>query len=236
MKADLIDLSVPDPAVVAVPVDLSRFRPPTPTERAHARSTIGVDDEPVVVFVGHLRKDKGVDQLVVASKILRDQGVRLTAILVGAPLESGDRAFVDRLTQYVRTNSLTDAVRFVGPQNDVLPYLWAGDLFCLPSQREGMPNVLLEAMACGLPCVAPPSAGGNVLLGEGAGSVPASNEASVIAAVISALLSHPASRESIRRLALDRVSEGHSIEHVIDQYEDILRALKRPSKAKQAVG
>jgi len=224
MRRELLGLSVTPVHVVAVPVDLSRFHPPAEDERARARLDVGIDTQPVVVFVGHVREQKGIAHLVEAIKDLRDQGLDVVLLVVGGPLEVVDREYLRGLETYVAEHSLASAVRFVGPQPDVIPFLYAGDIFCLPSEREGMPNVLLEAMACGLPCVAPPSAGGDAVLADGAGCVPASNSRSDLAGAIAELLNDGHIREKFRRGALDRVRTCNSVERIIDQYEALFSA------------
>ncbi len=87
-----------------------------------------------------------------------------------------------------------------------------------------MPNVLLEAMACGVPCVAPASAGGNALLGGGAGSVPSSNDPEELAEAIGNLIADRGARDRMRELALEEVRRSHSIGPVIDQYESLVDA------------
>lgn len=221
MGQELADLSVRVADVVPVPVDVTHFRPPTAEERDAARAQVGAVGQ-LVVFVGHVQERKGVDRLVEAVKLLRDGGRDVSLVVVGGPVEREDGDYVARLEQRVASASLSGPVRFVGPQHDVRPFLFAADVFCLPSEREGMPNVLLEAMACGVPCVAPPSAGGDTLLVDGAGSVPPSGEPSDLAAAMVALLDDPCARDRVRHAALDRVQRLHRIEAVVDRYEALV--------------
>ncbi len=218
MATELAALGLPNAATIAVPVDPKRFGPPTPNERAAARTTLGLGSEPVIVSIGHLQPRKGTDRLLLALGRLRDRGTVATLVLVGGPVEAADRLYVGELERLVHAAGLHGQVRFAGPQTDVRPYLAAADLFCLASHREGMPNVLLEAMACGVPCVAPLSAGGD-LLGGGAGVVPASNSPDDLAEAIGRLLGDPGQRDELRRVALDRVRQSHSIAQVVDAYE-----------------
>ena len=235
MQAELQEHGVSPVHVIAVPVDTARFHSPTDAERAKARHTLNIGSEPVMTFVGHLQERKGVGQLLAAVKKLRDAGRVLTVLLVGGPVEAGDAQYVAKLKEFVQSSGLTGSVRFIGPQQDVVPYLFAADLFCLASQREGMPNVLLEAMACGVPCVAPQSAGGDALLSSGAGCIPASNAPDHLAAAIDSLLSHEAVRESLAGTALDRVMKDHSIQAIVDDYERIIGVQRSSSDGVQAI-
>jgi glycosyltransferase involved in cell wall biosynthesis len=124
------------------------------------------------------------------------------------------------LVDYVRSRSLERSVTFTGVVDDVETYLHASDIFCLPSEREGMSNSLVEAMACGLACVAPASAGGDDLLADGAGLVPASNAANDLAASLTSLIADRELRLRLGRAAAARV-QAHSLSAVIDAYEKL---------------
>jgi glycosyltransferase involved in cell wall biosynthesis len=109
----------------------------------------------------------------------------------------------------------------------VAPYLKAADIFCLPSWREGMPNAILEAMATGLACVAPESAGGTDLLNDGAGVIPASNSAEDLRAAIEPLLRDPERRRALGRAARQRAESRHSVSAVIDAYDRVWTSRRR---------
>src|SRR5207247_4214748 len=111
------------------------------------------------------------------------------------------------LRELVARLGLEAVVSFCGVQRDPRPFLWAADVLVLPSLREGMPNSLLEAMACGLPCVAPASAGGEELLEAETGIVPRSNEPSELAAALGRLATDPRLREELGRAAHERVQQ-----------------------------
>ena len=140
-----------DPCRVAVVyngVDAALFHP-SPREAARARLGL-VDSDPVLLFVGNLVPVKGLDVLVEACTILAADGVRFACYLIGqGPLEGWLEARIAR-------RGLGGRFRLLGPRShDQLPdWFRAADLFVLPSRSEGVPNVLLEATACGTPFVA----------------------------------------------------------------------------------
>jgi glycosyltransferase involved in cell wall biosynthesis len=117
---------------------------------------------------------------------------------------------------------LNEHVVFVGPQDDVTQDLFAADVFCLPSHREGMPNVLLEAMACGLTCVAPASAGGDELLFGSAGVIPESNSPADLAGALIDLLADPELRQALGTFAAARARVEHQPERIVADYEALL--------------
>jgi glycosyltransferase involved in cell wall biosynthesis len=102
-----------------------------------------------IVAVGRLTEAKGYDVLLDALRLVHDRGQgAVELILVGAgPLE-------DELRRRIQAASLADHVVLAGFQRNPLPLMRTADLFCLASIYEGMPNVLVEAMLCGVPILA----------------------------------------------------------------------------------
>jgi len=116
----------------------------------------------VFSFVGRIVKDKGINELVAAfDKLSQDHDVSL--ILVG-PQEKDLDPIKKDTEKTIRDNKHIHAV---GRQNDVRPYLAASDAFVLPSYREGVGMVLLEANAMGVPCIASDIIGCNDVVKEG---------------------------------------------------------------------
>jgi glycosyltransferase involved in cell wall biosynthesis len=122
-----------------------------PGPRAAARARLGLDaDEPFLLFVGNLVPVKGLDVLIEACDRLRQAGRRFACCLIG---QGALRSVLER---EVACRGLTGVMRFLGarPQDQLADWYRAADLFVLPSRSEGVPNVLLEARACGTPFVA----------------------------------------------------------------------------------
>lgn len=211
-------------ATIPVPVDLGVFRPPTPLERSDARRRLGVGDEVVVAFSGHLELRKGPERLLEAFRRLVAGGRPGRLLLIGAG-RGQDQDCESQIRTTVRTAGLEPLVTLTGAVDDVVPYLWAADLFVLPSFREGMPNSLVEAMACGLPCVAPASAGGDELLFGRAGLVPPDNSPSSLLHALSELADDPALRHDLGEAAVSRVS-AFALPRVAGAYEDLYRRLR----------
>ena len=128
-------------------VDLERFAPGPSRAREQLRIPL---DAPVVGFVGRLTADKGLPELLEAFAAILAHEPRAYLLLVGwfdaaeDALDVGMRARIEGHPRIVCTGYVSDAA----------PYYRAMDLMVLPSWREGFPNVLLEAAACGLPVIA----------------------------------------------------------------------------------
>lgn len=133
-------------AVVANPIDLPRLRAPARFDRREQRSLLGLGEQDLVVVfaaLGHFER-KGLPLLLAALETL--QGTALRLVVVG-----GRPDLVRSYARAVRARGLDQTVRLVGMREDIRPFLWAGDLFALPSAYEAFPLVALEAAAAGLP-------------------------------------------------------------------------------------
>lgn len=120
-------------------VDIARFRPsPLPAE-------------PLVVLPARMIRDKGIEEFVAAARLLKRSGVAVRLVLVGGTDPDNPAAIPEReLAAWVAAG----AVAWWG-QRDDMPAVYAqASIVCLPSYREGLPKVLLEAAACGRPLVA----------------------------------------------------------------------------------
>jgi len=124
------------------------------------RGHYGLEDEPVVLYAGTIRESKGVGVLLDSMDRVRDRHPRAVLVLVGGTefgrgrLHRETPFFKQFREQAARATGRIIFTGFVPHENMALTYL-LGDIFVAPSQKEeGMPMVLLEASACGLPLVA----------------------------------------------------------------------------------
>ncbi|MBX3437998.1 MAG: glycosyltransferase [Planctomycetaceae bacterium] len=134
-------------------IDCAKF---TPVDQAEARRRLGLPSEgPLVVSVGECLELKGFHILVDAISELSDRWPNLQAVIVGRPGRFG-RDFTGVIKQRIAQHRLEERVRLVGgrPHEELRLWYSAADVFALLSSREGSPNVLLEALACGTPAVA----------------------------------------------------------------------------------
>ena len=104
----------------------------------------------VIIFVGGLVKSKGIFELLSAFTKLNYKYSNLYLILIG---NIPDRTALDKI---VSSNYLNNKIYIVSeiPQNEIPYWLSASDIFVFPTYNEGLPNALMEAMACGLPVIA----------------------------------------------------------------------------------
>src|SRR5207248_762463 len=153
-----------------------------------------------IVCVARMDYAKGVDVLLHAwGRMLREPSEWRTLLrprlrLVG---EGVCRAQMERI---VAELGIQDSVEFLGSRTDVLDLLQQSWGFVMPSRWEGMPNALLEAMACGLPCVATHVSGSEDIIADG----------------INGLLVEP-EQPAEMALALRRIIEDTSLAHLLGQ-------------------
>lgn len=201
-------------------VDLELF---CPRARTAARERLGVEGS-VLLSAGHLIDRKGHDLVIEALTEL--PGV--TLLIAGdGPEEASLRALATR-------KNVADRVRFLGRlPHDSLPEVYAAaDLLVLASSREGWPNVLLEAMACGTPAVAAPVWGtGEVIAAPAAGALAPERTSGALAGTIRDILAAPPPRTDTRSYA-EQFSWKETADGVLTQFR---RAIKNgPIPAAQA--
>ena len=138
-------------------VDLARFRPASAAERAELRHQLGIAGaDPMVLFVGFFSREKNPDVLFEAWASLSERGLRSTLVLVGATTGSYyeiDPALARDIKARAVSRNLSDRLVFIEHTDQIERLHRAADVFALPTAREGLPNAMLEAMACGVPPV-----------------------------------------------------------------------------------
>ena len=211
LKDELSNLGI-DPARVQVlrnGVDLQMFRP---TDREAARSRLEVQS-PTLLSVGHLIRPKRHDLVIRALTGLSDA----TLLIVGGGPE--ERA----LKRLVQQLGIVRRVRFLGsvPHEQLCEIYNSADALVLASDREGWPNVLLEAMACGTPVVAS-NVGGipEIVTSPAAGVLLPDRTPDAIATSVRALLKNPPSRLDTRAHA-----EHFGWREVADRQVDLYRRI-----------
>ena len=201
--------------VPGVGIDVDRFRPPSPAERARLRSRYRVaDDEVVLLFVGRLVAEKGIRELADAFAELAARHPDARLWVVGDLLASErDTVTAPAVLQQLRAGPLRSRVRLLGRRHDVRDLMQAADAFVLPSYREGMPVSLLEAMACALPVVTTDVRGCREAVAPGeSGLVVPPREPDALAQALDLLVAQPPLRRAMGEEGRRRVVSTYSLE------------------------
>jgi glycosyltransferase involved in cell wall biosynthesis len=199
------------------------------TRRARARDALGVADGDVAaLYVGELEARKGPVAAIDAVEAARARGSPLVLLIAGGgPLAAQVSA------------RASDAVRPLGHRDDVADLYAAADLFVLPSQREGMPMALLEAMSHGLAPVVSEAPGIAETVG-GAGAVVPARDVRVLTDQLARLSADPDARARLGAAARDRVRDELSAERFLarmrELYELALRETSKTSTTVQSQG
>lgn len=183
---------------------------------------------PTLLAIGRLDPQKGFDWLLQDARRLLDALPEFQLDIVGEGPERSE------LTSRIAAAGLQGRVHLHGWQDDIPRRLRAATLVLIPSRWEGMPNVLLEAMAAGRAVVATRVEGVEELLGPetAAQTAPVFDLPGFIDRAI-ALARGPAERERLGAANLRRVRERYSIDAMVDAYAALYQTLSRAAKATQ---
>ena len=203
--------------VAPTPVDLMKFRDLQPEK---VRASFGLEGEEVLLFVGRLAREKGLDMLVRAFTLIQElrPGVRLLLLGKG-PYEEALKAKISKF-------GLKDLVTFAGavPHEEVPDYYAAADLFIFPSTTETQGLVIIEAMAAGLPVVAVRAPGAVDILTEGCG-VLTENSPEALARDVADILADLVRQRKLSEQALravERYSIPEATARMLNAYEAAL--------------
>ncbi|HEX6924543.1 MAG TPA: glycosyltransferase family 4 protein [Longimicrobiaceae bacterium] len=212
-------------------VDTERFRPASGAdERQALRSALGIaPEDTVLLFVGPVSPRKGIDLLLEGWCELARDYPRLHLLIVGPRRDESDPSqagFARRLEMLLNASGAADRVHFVGLVENVEEYMRAADVFVFPSRREGMPNVVPEAMASGLPVVCTPFIGLPAEFGTAERQyLLASFDPRVLARRIAEVVGNTRMREELGHVARRWVEDRMAVTKSLDQYVDLYRGL-----------
>lgn len=167
----------------------------------------------IILSAGRLSEQKGFAYLIEAAARLRQRDDLAFVIAGKGRLES-------RLRQLVSHHGLQDRVHLIGFTDNLDPLIKGCDLLVLASLFEGMPNVVMEAMALGKAVVATDVNGvRELMVPDRTGLIVPPRDAAALAQSISVLIDDPVRREQMGRLAQRRVREHFTIERMVSELE-----------------
>jgi UDP-glucose:(heptosyl)LPS alpha-1,3-glucosyltransferase len=192
--------------------------------RDETRRQLGLaQDEIMLLFMGHNYKRKGLHALIRALPMLKGK-TRFRVVVVG----KGRRAPCDRLAGAL---GVSDLIQYAGTTNEPERYYAAADIFCFPSYYDPCANVVLEALASGLPVITSTTNGSGEIITQGKeGYVVDPGDAEGMADCIRHLFS-PAFRRGIS-IAARRLAESRPIERNFDEIMGVYEKVQAGRNAK----
>jgi L-malate glycosyltransferase len=203
-------------------VDLAKIDRPNGV--AALKAKIGLPDgAPVVATVANIRRVKGLDTLLQAAAIVKQDVPNVRFVLAGGCLE---REHFNDLQSIVREAGMEENVIFLGHFSEVFALLKLTNVFCLLSRSEGFSNAILEAMASGLPCVATRVGGNAEAIDDGRnGFLLAPEDAAAAAQRLTVLLKNPAEARRIGAEARRTVEEKFTCEKMAGELAELYQTM-----------
>lgn len=225
---------LPGRLLVEIPngVNVDIFKPLSAKEKGVVKEQLGLaTSEAIVSFVGIVKARKGLGVLIKSWKRVTAHNENVKLLIIGPKSVAehpglGSNAYLNGLVAELKRNNLCERVCFTGHVHNVHQYLQVSDIFVLPTEREGLPNSLLEAMSCGLPCIAtklPPTLdiihdGNDGLLFEYQDEVQ-------LAEHITRLLNDDALKKAIGKAARETMLGRFSLSAIADRYIQLYEEL-----------
>jgi len=182
------------------------------------------DGPPVVMLVARMLRDKGVEEFVEAAGRLRNEGLQARFVLVGDIDTENPSAVTRKMLERWQKSGF---IEWWGRRDNMPEVYHQAHVVCLPSYREGLPKVLLEAAACGRPIVATdvPGCREVVIDGENGLLVPV-KDVDALADALKKLIEHPEMRKQMgakgRALVEREFSEGKIVRETLQLYGRLL--------------
>jgi glycosyltransferase involved in cell wall biosynthesis len=214
------------PHIIFLPngVDINKFKPVSNLKKNKIKLSLGFpEDEIIILFVGNILKEKGVDVLIdlFINKQFFVKNYRV--LFVGN--KNIDLKFTKKIEKKIIAAKLSKKLLLLGETKDVEYYYQIADLFILPSRREGMPNVVLEAMASKLCCIVSNLEYTNDLIKNGTGFKIDINDTEQFWRTINKAAADDNIRNEIGKNAKRLIEKNYKIQSIANKYADLYRKL-----------
>ena len=196
-------------------IDLKRF---VPGHQSLVRQQLGLPEKSLIIgIVATMRSWKGHAHLLEAAAALHRTDLHLLLV--------GDGPQRTNLEEQIQTLQLTAQVTLPGNQENVVPWLQACDIFALPSYaNEGVPQSLMQAMACGVPVISTPVGSIEEIIQHAVtGLLVPPKDPVALAGALNTLLADADLRSTLRQNALRFARQHFSLETMLDRMEAVIR-------------
>jgi glycosyltransferase involved in cell wall biosynthesis len=206
-------LPLSDYTVIPNGIDVGRFTPDADIRRQFRMKWDIGPGEALAIFVGRLDKQKGVDVLLDAARLLQGRGSDVTLLIAGAgPMQAQVEAACGEC----------ETLYHLGFIEDIVPFLQAADMFVLPSRWEGWPLALGEAMAAGLPAIGAAAPGITDVITDGqTGVLVDVGDAAALAEAIERLAADAGERQRLAGAGREMIAGEFTTDQFIAAHESL---------------
>jgi glycosyltransferase involved in cell wall biosynthesis len=198
-------------------LDTSVFSPNI-HERGHIREQLGANDSTALIgIVARYHPMKGHMLFLRAAKNLLESRPEVVFVLIGHNVDEHNQELADLINNF----GISRNVRLIGERSDIPALMNALDILTCPSTSEGFPNVLVEAMACGVPCVATDVGDIRIIIGETGRVVPPGDASALAVAWSDVLALSPMARQRLGILARERILAFYDIDIIVERYQKL---------------
>lgn len=219
----LIQQGIDESKVFYVPngVDTERFCVIDSVEKAALRKTERIENVFTICYIGGLTKNKRVLSTLLAIHELLEKGYKIQFLIVGPDRSEG--IVETEISEYISKYGLEDVCIRVKHTSTPELYFKTSDVFVLNSEFEGLSNSLLEAMACGLPCIASPASGTVDLIEDGVTGFLTDGSSLQIADKIALLYNNQSLYSKISGDVRKKIVQQFSVDFILNQHVRLFR-------------
>lgn len=183
---------------------------------------INDDQHNIILYAGHIVPVKRIEDIIDALNIVRNQSVHFRCIFVGRQQGIHDDYYnllLDKINKY----KLQEEILFIDWKDNVVDYYHSATIFVISSAAEGLSNVMLEAMASGLPVISTKISGSEDVIIDGInGRLFKVGDYNRLAELIMDLFNNPGLRKSLSAKAQETVSNQYSLQQQISKMKGVL--------------
>jgi glycosyltransferase involved in cell wall biosynthesis len=202
-------------------VDCEQFKPSEEARKWLRREVLGLEENQFLVgMLARFHPTKGPDIFLEAASIVARQRADVKFVMVGKGMDQRNEA----LKSLIQANGIQSSVFLLGERSDMERIVPGLDVLCSPSRSESFPNVVIEAMACGVPCVVTDVGDSARIVGDCGLVVPKGNPEAIAAALVKVLDLHPREREGLGRKARER-SKSFSLDRTKEMFAMLYESL-----------
>jgi glycosyltransferase involved in cell wall biosynthesis len=211
--------------------DLQQFKP-NAQQYARFREQHHLPASTMLVgIVARYHPVKDYRSFILAAQMIRKQHSDVRFVMVGEGIDTEN----SELSNWIERAQLQDHVHLLGPRSDIPSVLPAFDLLVSSSRQEGFPQVVGEAMSCGVPCVVTDVGDSALLVGSVGRVVPPGQPDRLAAACLEILSLSPVERNRLAQAAREKIETQYNIREVAQQYASLYLSLTGKKDAYQTI-